>query len=112
MNLISLFDADAYYTAGNCPWTFFAFPSRLADDMGIPIDDAARRLLQELLRRGIRVGTWRNSPVKDTCYFACPKEEIERVNHAVNELEELGVFEKGFCTSRTEYLFSWIDPSH
>ncbi len=51
------FDADAYWRAGNCPWTFFAFPRILADESGMPPDEDAKRLLAVLQRRGIPVGT-------------------------------------------------------
>jgi hypothetical protein len=49
----SNFDAEAYWRAGNCLWTFFAFPSCLADDHGLPPDEDAKRLLVELRTRGI-----------------------------------------------------------
>ena len=106
MDTSTYFDADAYWRAGNCPWTFFAFPRVLADDAGLPSDDDAKRLLAALRDRGIPVGTWVNAFVEDTAYFACPKEAIGCVNDALIALEELGEFEKGFCAKRTEYLFS------
>ena len=111
MNAPTQFDADAYWRAGNCPWTFFAFPRVFADDAGMPPDDDAKRLLAALQSQGIPVGTWVNTPVEDTSYFACPKEAIERVCSAVNALEERGEFEKGFCAKRTEYLFSLLGKS-
>ncbi len=33
-----LFDADADYQSGNCPWTFFAYPTSLAVERGLPPD--------------------------------------------------------------------------
>jgi hypothetical protein len=100
------FDPDRYWREGNCPWTFFAFPSYLADNHGLPPDEDAKRLLIELRTRGIQVGIWENGIAKDTTYFACPKEEIERLHNALSELEANGSFEEGFCTRRTDYLFS------
>jgi FMN phosphatase YigB (HAD superfamily) len=102
------FDADAYWRAGNCPWTFFAYPTSLADDHGLPPDEDAKRLLVELRIRGIRVGIWANGIANDTTYFACPKEEIQRLHDALVVLEADGSFEKGFCCKRTDYLFSLV----
>jgi hypothetical protein len=111
MNAITQFDADAYWRAGNCPWTFFAFPRVLADDAGLPPDDDAKRLLAVLQCRGIPVGAWLNTFVEGASYFACPKEAIGALNDALSALEEQGEFEKGFCTKRTEYLFSLVEGS-
>src|SRR3954447_10021263 len=102
MHTDNSFDADAYWRAGNMPWTFFAFPRVFADEAGLPPDDNAKRLLVALQSRGIPVGTWFNAPVEDTVYFACPKDAIESLNDALNALEEQGEFEKGFCITRTE----------
>jgi hypothetical protein len=106
MSVDTQFDADAYYRAGNFPWTFFAFPRVLADAAGFPPDEDAKRLFVALQRQRIPVGTWVNSPIADTAYFACPKEAIERLNDALTAMERQGEFEVGFCTKRTEYLFS------
>ncbi|MBX7104036.1 MAG: hypothetical protein K1X57_08135 [Gemmataceae bacterium] len=108
MTAIMHFDTDAYRRAGNCLWTFFAFPRLLADESGLPPDEDAKRLLAVLQHRGIPVGTWVNTIVEDTAYFACPKEAIGPLNDALTALEEQGEFEKGFCAKRTEYLFSLI----
>jgi hypothetical protein len=111
VNATTHFDADAYWRAGNCPWTFFAFPRLLADDAGLPPDDDAKRLLAALQGVGIPVGTWVNTFVEDTAYFACPKEAIGRLSDALSALEEQGEFEKGFCTKRAEYVFSLVGSS-
>ena len=108
MNANTHFDADAYWRAGNCPWTFFAFPRALADNDGLPPDDDAKRLLAALQRRGIPVAPWLNAPVEDTAYFACPTEAILCLNEALETLEATGEFEKGFCAKRTELLFSMV----
>jgi hypothetical protein len=62
------FDAEAYWRAGNCPWTFFAFPRLLADEAGLPPDDDAKRLLAALQGRGIPVGTWVNTFAPGTSF--------------------------------------------
>ncbi len=100
------FDPDACYQAGNCPWTFFAYPKSFADEHGLPLDDEAKRLLSELESCGLRVGVWQTSPASDSCYFACPQEEISLVNRGIRKLEERGVIEPGFCTKRCEQLFA------
>ena len=100
------FDADAYYQAGNCPWTFFAYPRALTDAAGFPPDDDARQLLDALQHQGIPVGTWLNSPIEDTVYFACPYEARDRLNDALDAMEKRGEIEAGFCTKRTDHLFS------
>ena len=110
MNGTAHFDADAYHKAGNCPWTFFAFPRVLADDAGLPPDDDAKRLLEALQRQGIPVGTWLNSPSATDAYFACPKEAIGQLDAALSTLEELEGFEKDFCAKRSEYLLSLVEP--
>ena len=109
MNASTQFDADAYWKAGNFPWTFFAFPRVFADDAGLPPDDDAKRLLAVLQAQGIPAGTWVNTPIEDTAFFACPKEAIKRLHDALSTLEEQGEFEKGFCANRTEYLFSLLE---
>jgi hypothetical protein len=111
MSTTAHFDADAYRRAGNCPWTFFVFPRALADAVGLPPDDDARRLLQVLQRRGIPVGTWSNSPFTEDAYFACPKEAIGRLHSALAALEDAGEFEKDFCRRRSEYLLSRVGTS-
>jgi hypothetical protein len=93
--------------AGNCPWTFFAYPRVLTDDAGLPPDDDAKRLLAALRDRGIPVGTWLNEP-GDTVYFACPKEAIGRLHEALTAMENQGEFEADFCIKRTEFLFSLV----
>jgi hypothetical protein len=111
MNAAVPFDADAYYRAGNCPWTFFAFPRVLADDAGFPPDGDAKRLFVALQDSGIPVGIWLNAPAEDTVYFACPKEAIGSLHEALSALEKQGKFEEGFCTKRTERLFSMLEKS-
>src|SRR5258707_90293 len=108
MQIDMLFDADAYWRGGNCLWTFFAFPRVFADEAVLPPDDNAKRLLAALQSQGIPVGTWVNTPVEATSYFACPKEAIERVCGAVSALEDQGEFEKDFCAKRSEFLFSLL----
>jgi hypothetical protein len=109
INAAVKFNADAYYRAGNCPWTFFAFPRVFADDAGFPPDDDAKRLFVALHGQGIPIGAWLNSPVEDTAYFACPKEAIVRLNEALNAMEKQVEFEEGFCAKRTEHLFALLE---
>ena len=106
VNLKSLFDAKAYWHSGQCPWTIFAYPTCLADENGLPADAEAQRFLAEIQRRGIQVGIWVNGIAEDTSYFAVPKEDIQRVHFAIQELEEAGVFEPNFCGKRSDHLLS------
>jgi hypothetical protein len=101
-----LFDADEYHRSGFCPWTFFAYPTSLADDRGLPPDNEACDFLGCLQERGIDVAIWVNGIAEDTTYFACRKEDIQRLNGVIQELEDCGDIEKGFCTERTERLFA------
>ena len=50
-----LFDADEYRRSGNFPWTFFAYPTSLAVEKGLPPDADACRLLCDLQAREIDV---------------------------------------------------------
>ena len=101
-----LFDADEYHQSGFCPWTFFAYPSSMADNRGLPPDNEACDLLAQLQERGIDVAIWVDGIAEDTTYFACRKEDIQRLNEAIQELENSGVVAEGFCNERTEALFA------
>ncbi len=101
-----LFDANEYYRAGHCPWTFFAYPTTLANDRGLPPDNDACALLAELQQHGIDVAIWVNGIADDTTYFACRKEGMYRLNDSLQELETRGIIEKDFCLTRTERLFA------
>ena len=104
-----LFDADEYRRSGHCPWTFFAYPTSLAVERGLPPDADACRLLGDLQTRDIDVSIWINGIADDTTYFACRKEDIQRLNEALEELENNGMYEKGFCEKRSEQLFSLLE---
>jgi hypothetical protein len=101
-----LFDADEYHRSGFCPWTFFAYPTSLADENGLPPDKEACRLLACLQARGIDVALWINGIVADTTYFACRKEDLQRLQNAIRELEDSGDIEKGFCTAGAKRLWA------
>ena len=103
-----LFDADEYFRSGHCPWTFFAYPTTLADDRGLPPDADACDLMARLQQRGIDVAVWINGMANNTTYFACRKEDINRLSNALQELEDQGMIEKNFCLNRTERLFSQV----
>lgn len=104
-----LFDAGEYHRSGFCPWTFFAYPTILADERGLPPDDQACKLLARLQKRGIAVAIWVTGNVEDgTTYFAGRKEDLHRLHDAIQDLEDSGVIEKGFCNQGTERLFAAI----
>ena len=108
VNLESLFDADEYYRSEHCPWTFFAYPTTLAVDDGLPPDIDACRFLAEVQARGIDVAIWINGIAENTTYFACKKDDIERLNALVKELEST-TFGKNFCAERSEALFARLE---
>ena len=103
-----LFNADEYHRSGRCPWTFFAYPTTLADDRGLPPDDEVCELLTQLQRRGIDVAVWINAIANDTTYFACRKEDMDRLHDAMQHLEAQGIIEKDFCLARSERLFALV----
>lgn len=111
VNVDDLFDADAYWRSGKCPYTIFAYPASLADAQRLPLDEVARHFLAKLQGLEIRVGIWAIPDVANTIYFACPYEDRERIHAAIKELERQSPFGPGFCATRSEYLFSSVTPS-
>jgi len=103
-----LFDADDYYRSGRCPWTFFAYPTILADDRGLPPDDEVCQLLTHLQGLGIPVAVWINGIANDTTYFACRKEDMHALHDALQQLESQGIIHKDFCLARSEQLFAQL----
>ena len=101
-----LFDAGLYHRSGFCPWTFFAYPTSLADERGLPRDNEACKLLACLQTREIDVAIWVNGPGEDITYVACRHEDVQRLNEVLNELESSGTIEKNFCGNRSERLFA------
>lgn len=101
-----LFDASEHWRSGQCPWTFFAYPTSLADDRGLPPNDDACRLLATLQDHGIDVAIWSNGPTEDTTYFACRQEDLQRLHEVLLELEACGLIEKDFLRNRSERLFA------
>ncbi len=103
-----LFDADEYRRSGFVPWTFFAYPTSLAVEHGLPPDDDVCKLLAEIQRRGIDASIWVNGIADDTTYFACRKDDIERLRDALEELEDLGEIEMDFLRMRSDRLFAQV----
>ena len=103
-----LFDAEEYRRSGHCPWTFFAYPTSLAVERGLPPDADACRLLCDLQTCEIDVAIWINGIADDTTYFACRKEDIQRLHDALEALENSGDLEKDFCARRSEKLFALL----
>ena len=100
------FDLDAYWQAGSVPWTVFAYPASLVDADGLPLDDEAKRYLQELRSRGCRVNVWQHPEIQGTIYFACPYEDRDTVHAEIEGLERQGVFPVDFASTRCEALFA------
>lgn len=106
-----LFDADEYWRFGRCPWTFFAYPTSLAVERGLPPDDDACQLLAILQDRSIYVAIWANGVTENTTYFACRKEDIQRLKVVLQELESSGVIENDFLRNQSERLFASLGQS-
>ena len=106
MGIDMSFDADEYYRSGRCPWTFFAYPTILADDRGLPPDAEACGLLVHLQERGLDVATWNNGIANDTTYFACRNEDRHLLDDALQQLTTQGTIEADFCRVRSERLFA------
>ena len=104
-----LFDAQEYRRSGSCPWTFFAYPTSLAVEHGLPPDEDACRLLGDIQTRGIDVAIWINGIADNTTYFACKSADIQRLNDALTELENTGSVGKNFCAKRSEELFAALE---
>ena len=109
VNLDLLFDADEYRHNGDCPWTFFAYPTSLASSHGLPPDDEACKFLGAIQARGIDVSIWVNGIANNTTYFACKRDDIQRLNDAVTELENNESFGDNFCAKRSEELFALLE---
>lgn len=103
-----LFDAEEYVRSGCCPWTFFAYPTSLALERGLPPDSEACVLLAHLQERGIDVAVWESRITVDTTYFACRRDDIERLNDVLQELEVGGIIEQDFCSKRSDRLFAML----
>ena len=101
-----LFDAEEDYRSGNCPWTFFAYPTSLADEHGLPPDPAACELLSQVQERGIDVAIWVSEIAENTTYFACLIEDRQRLHDLLDELESSAKIERNFCRTRSERLFA------
>ena len=111
VNLDALFDADEYRVSGDCPWTFFAYPTSLARSDGLPPDDEACKFLGAIQAREIDVAIWVNGIAENTTYFACKRDDIQRLNNAVAELENGELFGDNFCAKRSEELFALLENS-
>ncbi len=113
VNFELLFDAEAYRRSGHFPWTFFAYPTTVATQRGLPPDDDACRLLAEFQQRQIDVAIWTASTFSDrTTYYACRYEDRHRLEEALQELQQDGIFPPNFCASRSEALFGQVDRNN
>src|SRR5690348_17212365 len=88
VDISALWDVDAHHRAGGkLPWSFFAYPKTLADEQGLPPDAEAVRYLWALHRAGVRVGIDKSPYMPDDIFFACPIEESQRLQAAIEDLE-------------------------
>ena len=101
-----LFDAEECHRKGNCPWTFFAYPTSLADVHGLPPDREACELLAHIQQRGIDIAIWVSQIVENTTYFACRFGDRQKVDDVLNELQSSGTIDVNFWSTRSERLFA------
>lgn len=105
VNLESLFDAEEYRRSGNSPWTFFAYPTFLADADNLPPLADACRFLSEIQAREIEVAIWVFG-ANGTTYFACKRNDVRRLHHAIKIIELTGSFGPDFFARCSEELFA------
>ncbi len=103
-----LFDADEYHLSECCPWTFFAYPTALADAQGLPPDKEACELLSHLQRCGIDVAVLIYGNANDKSYFACRIEDRQKLHDELQVLVARGIIEENFCLKRSERLLALI----
>ena len=106
IHLEELFDAEAYFRSGACPWTFFAYPTSVAVAFGLPDDDEACRLLAEVQGRGIEVAVWVSEIVFNTTFYVCRSEAVSDLKKVIRQLEVPEYFGARFCEKRSEALFA------
>jgi hypothetical protein len=105
INFDLLFDAEAYRESGYCPWTFFAYPTSLADKRGLPPDEEACTLLANLQAHGIEVAIWVNG-YNETTYLACRKNDMQILHETLQTFEETGMIEKNFLQVHSDLIFA------
>jgi len=104
-----LFDADEYFRTEYSPWTFFAYPTSLAVEKGLPPDEPACQMLGEIQSRGIEVAIWINGIGNDTNYFCYKKHDIHRLMDALSELEASDRFGENYLSKRCDELFELLE---
>lgn len=98
IDLNALIDLDSLYANGACHWTFFAFPTSMVNEHGVPSDIDAQRYIAA----GVPVGIWRNTPVDGTAYAAVTRETIPQLHLAIESLTQ---FHDSFAAELSERLF-------
>ncbi|MCC9603336.1 hypothetical protein LOC67_22530 [Stieleria sp. JC731] len=111
VDMDALFDANALYQSGNSPWTFFAYPTKVARKNGLPPDGDIEMLIAELQKRGLPLTIWVNARDEGTSYIACRVHDRSRLEQAIADLEDSGVLEESFLTDRSTQLFAWAGSS-
>jgi hypothetical protein len=100
-----LWNVNDYIRLGSIPWTFFAYPTSIAVEHGLPPDVEACKLLATIQANGIQVAIWVNKTAKDTTYFACPYEARHKLHTLIEDLEFSKAIEKDFCRQHSDRLF-------
>ena len=59
--------------------------------------------------RGLDVAVWVNGLADDTSYFACRRDDRQKLDDLLDGLQAAGIIERGFLESRTHQLFCRLD---
>lgn len=106
VDLGQLFDAVEYYRHGSKPWTFFAYPTSLANPDGLPPDDDAVRFLGDIQKSGIEVALWKSPFGDNTTWFACKSKDIEKLKALTADMQTESAYGEDFLFKRSEQLFA------
>lgn len=106
IDIDALYNIDFHYAEIGPAFSFFTYPTSLADEFDLPPDDHAIRLLQMLVDNGISAGIWTNSPVNGVMFFACLPDDVCKLFATLQRLEEQGVIVPDFLGIKTRFLMS------
>ena len=99
------FDADEYFRSGRHPWTFFAFPTAIADELGLPPNPTARRVLA-LVSQRLPIALWRHPNEPSVTYFASRSEDRILLHEVLDELVATGVMDDRYLERLANELFA------
>jgi hypothetical protein len=105
IDLDRLIDLDPLHAAGECPYTFLAFPASGVNDYGVPTNTDAQRYVAAIQAAGVPVGIWLATPVDGASYAAVAHDSIPLLHRTIETLTETGQFPASFAADLSEQLF-------